>query len=84
MKVDVVLLYRLSAIVESVKSFSGFCREFSGCKGMGGLFVRNDAIDVVAFPLPFVGIVLLDEVQLCTVCPAAYRRPLAWISTLAF
>jgi len=75
MKVDVVLLHRFSAFVQLVKRLSVFSREFSGSKGMRGLLVRNDAVDVIPLACVGLGVLLFDEIQLCPVCSAALGRP---------
>jgi len=74
-EVDVVLLHGFSAIVEFFVFSPVLGVEFPACKGTHRFFVRQDAIQAVAFAVAMPGVFLLDKLLFGPVFPTAHRRP---------
>jgi len=71
-EVDVILLHRLSAVVDFLVFLSVFGDEFPADKGFCRLFVRQDAIQAVAIALIELGILFLDELLFGPVLAASH------------
>jgi len=74
-EVDVVLLHGFAAIVEFLVLFAVLGGEFPACKGSYRFFIRQDAIQAVAFAGVMPGVFLLDKLLFGAVFPTVHRRP---------